>query len=63
MAYMNQERKAARAGKIKEICKRFGVKASLSIRNHSTLVLTVNSSQLCSAAPRTLALPTCGKVD
>ena len=46
MAYMNQERKAARAPKIKEICKRYGVKASLSVNNHSTLVLTVKEGTI-----------------
>ena len=46
MAYMNQERKAKRAGIIKEICKRYGIKATLSVRNHSTLVLTVKSGPI-----------------
>ena len=46
MAYMNQERKAARAPKIKEICKRYKVKATLSVRNHSTLVLTVTQGEI-----------------
>ena len=35
MAYMNQERKAKLAPKIKEICKKYGVKASLSTSRHS----------------------------
>lgn len=46
MAYMNQERKAKRAGIIKEICKRYGIKATLSVRNHSTLVLNVKSGPI-----------------
>lgn len=46
MAYMNQERKAARAAAIKEICKRYEVKATLSIRNHSTLVLNIKSGAI-----------------
>ena len=46
MAYMNQERKAARAPKIKEICKRYGVKATLSVRNHSTLVLNITQGKI-----------------
>jgi hypothetical protein len=46
MAYMNQERKAARAPAIKDICKRYGIKASLSIRNHSTLVLNIKSGAI-----------------
>lgn len=43
MAYMNQARKAERAPVIKEICKRFGLKATISVRSHSTLVLSVKS--------------------
>lgn len=35
MAYMNQERKAKLAPKIKEICKKYGVKASLSTDRYS----------------------------
>lgn len=43
MAYMNQEKKAALAPAIKEICRRHGVKASLAVHNHSTLVLNIKS--------------------
>ena len=46
MAYMNQERKAQRAPAIKAICKRYGIKATLSIRNHSTLVLNVKAGAI-----------------
>jgi hypothetical protein len=46
MAYMSQERKAERAPMIRAICKKYGVKASLSVKNHSTLVLTVKSGQI-----------------
>jgi hypothetical protein len=61
MAYMNQERKAQRAPAIKAICKKYGVKATLSIRNHSTLVLNIkagsidfigNYNSVCSQHPR-----------
>lgn len=41
MAYVSQELKAKLAPKIKEICKKHGVKASLAVRNHSTLVLNI----------------------
>lgn len=41
MAYMSQENKAGKASAIKAICKRYGVKASLAVRHHSTLVLNV----------------------
>lgn len=41
MAYMNQERKAEKAPAIKALLKEFGLKGSLSVNNHSSLVLTV----------------------
>lgn len=43
---MSQERKAQRAPVIKAILKKYGVKGSLSVRNHSTLVLTVKSGKI-----------------
>ena len=43
MAYMNQERKAELAPAIKSVFKKYGVKASIAVRNHSTLVVTVKS--------------------
>jgi hypothetical protein len=43
---MNQERKAQRAPEIKAILKKYGVKGSLSVRNHSTLVLNVKSGKI-----------------
>ena len=46
MAHMNQERKAALAPAIKAVCKEYGVKASLSVRHHITLVLSVKSSPI-----------------
>ena len=46
MAYMSQERKAQLAPAIKEICKRHGIKATLSVNNHSTLVLTVKGGKI-----------------
>ena len=59
MAYMSQERKQERAPAIKAVLKKYGVKGSLSVRNHSTLVLTIksgsidfigNSNRVCSAS-------------
>jgi hypothetical protein len=56
MAYMSQEHKAKLAPTIKAICKRYGIKATLAVRNHSTLMLTIkqgsidfigNSNQVC----------------
>ena len=46
MAYMNQERKAKLAPAIKAICKKYGVKATFGVRNHSTLVCNIKSSSL-----------------
>lgn len=46
MAYMSQEHKARLAPTIKAICKKYGIKASLSVRNHSTLVLTVKQGTI-----------------
>lgn len=61
MAYFSQERKQEMAPKIKEICKKYGVKASLAVRHHSTLVLNIKSgkvdffesvNRVCSQLPR-----------
>ena len=46
MAYVSQEYKAKVAPIVKALCKKYGVKGSLSVRHHSTLVLTVKSGKL-----------------
>ena len=46
MAYVSQDLKSKLAPTIKSICKRYGVKASLAVRNHSTLVLNVKSGNI-----------------
>lgn len=46
MAYYNQERKAQVAPKIKSILNKYGLKGSLSIRHHSTVVLTLTSGKI-----------------
>ena len=46
MAYMSQEHKARLAPTIKSICKKYGIKATLSVRNHSSLVLTVKQGPI-----------------
>jgi hypothetical protein len=46
MAYMNQERKARIATKLKPILAKYGVKGSLSVRNHSSIVLTLKSGRI-----------------
>ena len=46
MAYFNQERKQERAPAIKAILKKYGVKGSLAVRNHSTFVLNIKSGKV-----------------
>jgi hypothetical protein len=46
MAFVSQELKSKLAPKIKAICKKYKVKASLAVNNHSTLVLNVQSSPI-----------------
>ena len=46
MAYMNQEKKKRLAPAVKAVMTRYGVKGSLSVRNHSTLVLNIKSGRL-----------------
>lgn len=46
MAYMNQERKASLAPAIKAHCAKYGVKASIGVRHHSTLVVNIKSGKL-----------------
>lgn len=46
MAYMSQERKKELAPKIKEILAKYGMKGTLGVRHHSTLVLNIKSGRL-----------------
>lgn len=46
MAYMSQERKAQLAPAIKAICKKHGIKASIAVRHHSTLVVNIKSGKI-----------------
>ena len=46
MAYMNQERKAKIAQVLKPILAKYKVKGSLSVRNHSSIVLTLKSGAI-----------------
>jgi hypothetical protein len=46
MAYMNQEKKAKIAAKLKPILKKYGVKGTLSVRNHSTICLALKSGKI-----------------
>lgn len=43
---MSQERKAALAPAIKSICKKYGIKASLGVHHHSTLILNIKSGPI-----------------
>lgn len=43
MAYMSQEMKTARVPAIKTVLKKYKMKGTISIRNHSTLVVTLKS--------------------
>ena len=46
MAYISQERKAKIAPQIKAVLKKYNVKGSIAIRNHSTLVVNVKSGAI-----------------
>lgn len=46
MAYVSPEMKAARAPAIKALLKEYGLKGTLSVRNHMSLVLTVSSGSI-----------------
>ena len=46
MAYVSQELKAKIAPQIKAICKKYGIKATLAVRHHSTLVLNVRQGSI-----------------
>jgi hypothetical protein len=46
MAFMSQDHKAEIAAVVKPILKKYGVKGSLSVHNHTCLTLTVKSGKL-----------------
>lgn len=46
MAYMNQERKSQLGAEVKKVLKAHSLKGSLSVRNHSTLVLKIKSGPI-----------------
>lgn len=46
MAYVSQELKKKIEPKVKEICKKYGIKARLAVSGHSTLVLNVQSGKI-----------------
>lgn len=46
MAYVSQSMKAELAPAIKAICKKYGVKGTLAVQHHSTLVLNIKSGKI-----------------
>jgi hypothetical protein len=46
MAYMNQEGKKSFQPKIKSILKKYGVSGTLSVKNHSTICLTISKGNI-----------------
>jgi len=46
MAYVNQEMKSKIAAAVKPILAKYGVKGSLSVRNHMAIVLTLKSGKI-----------------
>lgn len=65
MAYVSKEMKAEIAPTVKALLKKYGLKGSLSVRNHMTLVLKITSGRMdlignynetCASIPRAVAL-------
>ena len=46
MAYMNQDKKAKIATKMKPVFKKYGLKGSLSVHNHSSITPTIKSGPI-----------------
>jgi hypothetical protein len=46
MAYINQDKKKELTPTIKAICKKHGIKATLSVRHHSTLSINIKSGPI-----------------
>lgn len=46
MAFMNQEKKKELAPGIKAVLKKYGMKGSISVRHHSTLIVKIKSGKL-----------------
>ena len=46
MAYMNQERKKELAPAMKAVFKKYGMKATIAVRHHSTLVANIKSGPI-----------------
>lgn len=46
MAFVSQERKAELAPRIKQVLKKYGLTGSISVRNYSTLVVTISKGPI-----------------
>lgn len=46
MAHMNQEKKAKVATLVKPLLKKYGIKATLAVRNHMTLCLNIKAGSI-----------------
>lgn len=46
MAYVSKETKARIAPVVKKICQKYGIRATLAVRNHRTLVLNVRQGSI-----------------
>lgn len=46
MAYVSQELKSKLAPKIKSVLKKYNLKGSISVKHHSTLVVTISSGDI-----------------
>lgn len=46
MAYMSQEKKKELAPRIKKVLEKYGIKGSLGVHHHSTLVLKIKSGKI-----------------
>jgi len=46
MAYMDQEKKAKIAANLKPILRKYGIKGSLSVRNHMAICLTITEGKI-----------------
>ena len=46
MAYMNQDKKAKIVAAVKPILKKYGIKGTFAVRNHSTICLNIKSGSI-----------------
>ena len=46
MAYVSQELKAKLTPQIKAVCKKYGIKATVAVRRHSTLVVNISQGRI-----------------